>query len=158
VSTGLWYVTLGALFVAYALSAARLNRVNVTAQMVFLALGATTALLALPDPITSIDPEAFEILITLTLVLLLFSDASNVGLAQLLKAANLPLRLLLVGLPLTILAGALGAWGVMSPGGLGIACSSASSWLRPMSPSGSRCSATSACLPGCVVRSTSRAD
>ena len=119
--TGLWYVALGALFVAYALGASRLNRANITGQMVFLALGAMTGLFGLADPSADLDPETFLTLITLTLVLLLFSDASNVGLAPLRRTANLPLRLLLVGLPLTILFGALGAWGVLAPEALGIA-------------------------------------
>ena len=51
------------------------------------------------------DREAIRILAELTLALVLFTDAAGADLGVLKKFEKLPVRLLLVGLPLTILLG-----------------------------------------------------
>ena len=50
-----------------------------------------------------------ELLAEATLALVLFSDASRINLRELRRGANVPVRLLGIGLPLTILLGALAA-------------------------------------------------
>lgn len=53
----------------------------------------------------SIDTAAISTLAQLTLALLLFVDAANLNLRELIRTEAIPIRLLLIGLPLTILLG-----------------------------------------------------
>jgi len=57
-----------------------------------------------------IDSEDYRIIAELALALVLFSDASKTNLTVLKKNAAIPIRLLLIGLPLTILLGMLGGF------------------------------------------------
>ncbi len=75
-------------------------------------VGAVTA------PATS---EPFRVLAELTLALLLFSDASTIGLREAGGIAWLPGRLLAFGLPLTIAGGALVGWLLFPALGVGFA-------------------------------------
>jgi len=108
-------------FVAYALLAKRLERLNITGPMVFLAAGLLYRLLGLPELLTGLTEDIFMLLMTLTLALLLFADASTLQLAALRKSKSVPMRLLLIGLPLTVVAGWLGARGLLSLEGVGMA-------------------------------------
>jgi sodium/hydrogen antiporter len=93
--------------VCYALVASRLDRWWITAPMVFVAAGTILGpdvLNALP---LSLSSETGLTITELTLAVLLFSDASTVRLRDVEGDASLPTRLLFVGLPLTIAAGAL---------------------------------------------------
>lgn len=54
----------------------------------------------------ALDAEAVRLIAEVTLVLVLFTDAARMDLRQLRRDHNLPIRLLLVALPLTILLGA----------------------------------------------------
>ena len=56
-----------------------------------------------------ISNEALHLLAEVTLILVLFSDAASIDLVQLRRDHNLPVRMLLVGLPLTIALGAAAA-------------------------------------------------
>ena len=101
--TGL--VVLGIVAVVYAVAAAKLDRVSVGAPIVFLLAGTAlgSGVLGVLDLSPSSKPV--ELLTELTLALLLFADASTVSLAQLKSDVALPTRLLLIGLPLTIVLG-----------------------------------------------------
>ncbi len=96
---------LGGLFVAYSLIASRLDRASVTPAMVFLGAGIVLGVQQtglLPD---AVKGELGTLAVELTLAILLFADASTVPLRDAEADAGLPLRLLLIGLPLTIAAG-----------------------------------------------------
>jgi len=56
-----------------------------------------------------ISNEALHLLAEVTLILVLFSDAASIDLVQLRRDHNIPVRMLLVGLPLTITLGAAAA-------------------------------------------------
>jgi NhaP-type Na+/H+ or K+/H+ antiporter len=106
-------VSLLALFIAvvflYGLTSARLERIGVTAPIVFTAAG-MLALLVLPAlRDQAVGHAAFLHLAELGLVLLLFTDASRADLGVLRDIRNLPARLLSTGMLLTILLGALAA-------------------------------------------------
>jgi len=94
----------------------RLERADLTAPIVFTAVGAALAGVGLVHP--SSVREMFKPLVEVTLVWVLFSDAARVRVHDLRGDAGLVLRLLAVGLPLTVLAG----WGLASWlfGGLGV--------------------------------------
>jgi sodium/hydrogen antiporter len=87
----------------------RLSGTPATAAMLFVALG----LLVGPQVLDGIDVEStsstVRTLAEATLALVLFSDASRIDLRQLRPDAGVPLRLLGIGLPLTIAFGALAA-------------------------------------------------
>lgn len=85
---------------AYAAVSQRVSRLPVTAPMTFVGLGALTSALGLVD--LPVGGEATAILIETTLVLVLFSDAVSVDLRSLRRNAWLPLRMLVVALPLTL--------------------------------------------------------
>ena len=95
---------------------ARLGRADVTGPMVFMSVG----LLLIGTGLVRGDaePEAVLPLVEIALVWVLFSDAARVPLRYLRTDAGRCLRLLGVGLPLTVLAGwALAAWLLPGAGG-----------------------------------------
>jgi sodium/hydrogen antiporter len=87
----------------------RLSGTPVTPAMVFVAVG----LLVGPEVLDEIDLESssgtVRALAEATLALVLFCDASRIDLGQLRREVGVPLRLLGIGLPLTIALGALAA-------------------------------------------------
>jgi sodium/hydrogen antiporter len=95
------------LVLGWAVMSAALARRDITGPLIFTVFG---YLLANPDwgPIP-IDVEAASIhlIAEATLALLLFSDASRVNLRELRRDPSLPLRLLGIGLPLTLVLGGL---------------------------------------------------
>lgn len=103
------YAVLVLLFVAYALSARWLEAHNLTGPMCFLIAGLVFGAADLPELFGGIGEHGFLLVMTLTLALLLFADASTVDIAALRGSARVPLRLLLIGLPLTVVAGTVGA-------------------------------------------------
>jgi NhaP-type Na+/H+ or K+/H+ antiporter len=93
-------------FVAYAIAAHRLDRLSITAPIVLVAAG--TVLGAGFVDVLPANPktETVRLVTELTLALILFADASTVRLRQAESDFRLPLRLLGIGLPLTIALGA----------------------------------------------------
>ncbi len=91
-----------ALVFGWGASSARLERFDVTAPIIFVLAG--LVLTHGPLAVLGIAPshEAVKVLAESTLVLVLFSDASRVGLRDLQADLGLCLRLLGIGLPLTI--------------------------------------------------------
>ena len=98
---------LAVVVVAYTLVASKLDRWWITAPMVFVAAGAILGPSGLNVLPVSLSSETVLTITELTLALLLFSDASTVRLHDVEGDASLPNRLLFVGLPLTVVAGAL---------------------------------------------------
>ena len=99
-----------ALVFAWGTLSARLERFDVTAPIIFVLAG--VLLTHGPLAVLSFTPtaELVKALAEVTLVLVLFSDASRVGLRELRADAGLYARLLGIGLPLTIGLGTLLVW------------------------------------------------
>jgi NhaP-type Na+/H+ or K+/H+ antiporter len=96
-------------FTLYSLVASRLDRVSVSAPLVFVAAGVVVGP-AVSDALPSaLSGETGKLLAELTLAMLLFADASTVRLRDVRGDAALPARLLLIGLPLTIVLGTVAA-------------------------------------------------
>lgn len=91
----------GLVVVGYAAAAHRLDRWNVTAPMVFTAVGAVIGIRFWDGTDTAIVHGIAEI----TLALILFHDAAQVRPRQIRSEAGPCARLLLIGLPLTIVLG-----------------------------------------------------
>jgi NhaP-type Na+/H+ or K+/H+ antiporter len=98
-------VLLGLVAIGYALVASRLERESVGGPLVFAAAGLLLGPFALSKLHPAADGVDVRLVAELTLALLLFADASTVGLRELRRHAGLPFRLLAVGLPLTIVFG-----------------------------------------------------
>jgi NhaP-type Na+/H+ or K+/H+ antiporter len=103
--------TLATLIVAAAIFlwgavSARLERADLTAPVVFVAVGGILAAAGLVDAPEA--PVALTPLLEITLVWVLFSDAARLPIHELRHDLGRYLRLLAIGLPLTILAG----WGL----------------------------------------------
>ena len=101
--TGL--AVLAAVVLAYALVSRRLELSAISAPMVFVAAG----IVAGPDALGLVEIDAtggtaFHVA-EITLALLLFADAARIDPRSLRREANLPSRLLGIGLPLTIVLG-----------------------------------------------------
>ncbi len=93
----------------YSLVSRRLEQTVITAPIIFTGVGMLLAL-AMPGlDVLGLEREHLLKLAELGLVMLLFTDASHIGLASLKGNENLPVRLLSVGMLLTILLGAFGA-------------------------------------------------
>jgi sodium/hydrogen antiporter len=107
--------------IAWGLVSARLERWDVTAPIAFLVLGLGTA----NGPFALIDLHLHSAdirsLAEITLALVLFADASRVNVKALRTDMTLPARLLGIGLPLTIGAGAAVAAGLFTGTGLWVA-------------------------------------
>ena len=90
------------ILLAYAVWVRPLSAVNVSAAMFF----TTAGLVAGPLLDLHLHGEAIKLLAEITLVLVLFADASRISPGALRRGKKIPLRLLGIGLPLTIAAGA----------------------------------------------------
>src|SRR3954449_7838689 len=98
--------TIAALLIGYATVSRRLQQLNVSGAMFFTTAGLVAGpVLGLLD--LQLHGEQVKQLAEITLTLVLFSDASRISLRALRHEFAVPLRLLGIGLPLTILAGAL---------------------------------------------------
>ena len=107
-----------ALVFAWGMLSARLERFDVTAPITFVLAGVLLTHGPLAPLGVAPSHETVKALAEITLVLVLFSDASRVGLRDLRADMGLCLRLLGIGLPLTIGLGALLAFALFH--GMGI--------------------------------------
>lgn len=89
----------------YSVVASRLERTPVSGAVVYLFVGLACGTYGLGLVALNVDGEAIKRLAEFTLALVLFSDSANADLRVLRKVERVPIRLLLVGLPLTIAAG-----------------------------------------------------
>jgi NhaP-type Na+/H+ or K+/H+ antiporter len=95
----------GIFILAFGLVSAKLEKGIITPPMVFVAAGivAGPAFLGILD--LEVESPIVHMLAEATLVLVLFTDAARIDLSLLRRDFGLPVRMLSVGLPLTILAG-----------------------------------------------------
>ncbi len=105
-TTGLLILTVFA--AAFAMVAKRLSTTILTAPMVFIAFG---FLLSQTDLLPHAEAEAMLHLVAeIALILLLFLDATQIDLDALRQRHVWPVRMLAIGLPLSIVLGAVAAW------------------------------------------------
>ena len=91
----------------YALISGRLSGTMVTAPLVFIVFGFVFGGGVLQIAHIEVGHSAIHIIAELTLILVLFTDASRIDLKLVRLDHDLPERMLLIGLPLTIVAGTL---------------------------------------------------
>jgi len=99
------FVFTALLILGYGLFSKILEKSVITAPIVFVLVGIIAAFFPVDTFKDGIDAPLVKILAELTLVLVLFNDASTINLAELRKQRQLPVRLLLIGLPLTMIFG-----------------------------------------------------
>src|SRR5215471_18428695 len=93
----------------YSLVSRLLEHTIITAPIVFTAAG-MLLIVALSDPRALIERHTFLELAEIGLVMLLFADAAHINLQTVRSRERLPLRLLSIGMLLTILLGAIAAY------------------------------------------------
>ena len=91
----------------YSLVSGRLQGTMVTAPMVFVVAGFIIGAGGLGVASIDVGHSGIHLIAELTLILVLFADAARIDLGQVRRDHNLPVRMLMVGLPLTIAAGTL---------------------------------------------------
>ena len=96
---------LAAFIFIYSIASGGLEKTPINGAIVFAAFGLIVGPLGLDLLTLDVDAEGLSTLAELTLALLLFADAANADLEKLKQFSRIPQRLLLVGLPLTILLG-----------------------------------------------------
>lgn len=102
---------IAAFLLIYSLIAGRFESRLINGPLLFLLMGWLLGPGGIELLSLSIDSDGIKLLAELTLVIVLFSDAANTNWQVLLANRSLPIRLLLIGLPLTLLAGTLfGRW------------------------------------------------
>jgi NhaP-type Na+/H+ or K+/H+ antiporter len=108
-------VIFAAIIVVWAAFSGPLDRRGVTSAIVFTIAGFVAGAYVLGVLDIAVEGASAERLTELALALLLFSDASRLDVHSLRKERGWPMRLLLIGLPLTLLAG-LGSAVLVFPG------------------------------------------
>jgi NhaP-type Na+/H+ or K+/H+ antiporter len=97
--------TIAVLLMGFAIGSRRLERLNISGAMFFTSAGLLVGpVFGLVD--LHIDGEQVKLLAEITLTLVLFADAARISLRALRNEFEVPVRLLGIGLPLTIAAGA----------------------------------------------------
>lgn len=94
----------------FAIVSGRLERSWLSGPIVFVTIGFLLGPAILNVLQLNIEADGLRILAELTLAMVLFTDAANADRARIRRNAVLPERLLLIGLPLTILLGLIVAW------------------------------------------------
>lgn len=93
---------------AYAMLARRLASTLITAPMIFIALGVVLALTNTLPQANAV--HALHLVAEVALIVLLFLDAAQIDLAVLRRRHVWPVRMLALGMPLSLLLGTLAAW------------------------------------------------
>jgi NhaP-type Na+/H+ or K+/H+ antiporter len=106
--TGVLAITLA--LIAFGLISRKIEGTILTGPILFSAFGLIAGPAAFGLIPLQISNEGLHLLAEVTLILVLFSDAANIDLAQLRRDHNLPVRMLLIGMPLTIALGAMVAF------------------------------------------------
>jgi NhaP-type Na+/H+ or K+/H+ antiporter len=96
---------LAAFVLVYSAVAGRIEKTPISGAIVAMGFGLVCGPLGLRIFTPHVDGELLRTLAELTLALVLFTDAANANLSVLKISLQLPERLLLIGLPLTILLG-----------------------------------------------------
>ena len=96
---------LAAFILLYSLVSGGLEKTPFNGAVVFMAFGLVLGPLGFGVLTLEVDAELLSTLAELTLALVLFTDASNANLRELKHSFKIPQKLLLIGLPLTILLG-----------------------------------------------------
>lgn len=91
----------------YSLISGRLQGTIVTAPLVFIIFGFVVGAGGLDIAKVELGHSAIHFIAELTLILVLFTDAARIDLTRLRRDHNLPVRMLIIGLPLTIATGTL---------------------------------------------------
>ncbi len=89
----------------YSILAGKLERLPIGGPILWVAFGLLVGPLGLGFLALDIDAEGLLRLAEITLAVILFTDAANADLEEVGRSFRIPQRLLLIGLPLTILAG-----------------------------------------------------
>lgn len=92
-------------FLIFSMLSGKLKGTVITAPMVFIAFGYLIGPGVFNAVEVEIDQGVIHLIAEITLILVLFSDAARINVAQLIKDHNLPLRMLAFGLPITMIAG-----------------------------------------------------
>ena len=103
------FVFIAAALLVYGLVSKRAARTVITPPIVFVLFGWLAGPHGLHWIELDLEGEALQLLGELTLTLILFVDAARIDVRELYRQRQIPIRLLLIGLPLTIAAGTLAA-------------------------------------------------
>lgn len=98
-------IAVALVFMGFGLVSRKLSMAVVTPPMVFVVAGLALSTPGLDLVHIKTDQQMLKLLLEVTLVLVLFSDAARIDLKRLRKDRIIPQRMLLIGMPLTILAG-----------------------------------------------------
>jgi len=98
-------LSIALLVLLYGYISKALTNVNISGPMFFACLGLLISPLGLDVSHVAIDADFVTIIVEIALVLVLFSDAALLDLKLLRQSWQLPSRLLIIGLPITIFAG-----------------------------------------------------
>jgi NhaP-type Na+/H+ or K+/H+ antiporter len=96
------FLGISLVILSYGLFSKLLGRYNISGPMVFTAVGMILSPLLLGTHPIHVNAEAVQIVAEITLIIVLFSDASALNLTQLKANWRLPTRLLFVAMPITI--------------------------------------------------------
>ena len=99
-------------FLAFALASRKLSGSILTGPMLFAAVGFCIGPQVLGWVDVQISNHVIQGIAEVTLVVVLFTDAASTNFSSFRRSDNLPLRMLLVGMPLTIVLGTLAALGL----------------------------------------------
>ncbi len=86
----------------YSLIAKRMEKTAISGPLLAVIVGLVAGPLILNLIVVRVEAEGYRVIAELALALVLFTDASNTNIRELIKHATVPTRLLLIGLPLTI--------------------------------------------------------
>lgn len=95
------------LLLGYGLFSKKLERTIITAPMIFTFIGMVLSYFPLKELHQGIDASMLKLIAEVTLILVLFNDASTINLRELKQQKSIPIRLLFIGLPLTMVLGIL---------------------------------------------------
>ncbi len=102
-------VAVAAALLGYGLVSQRLQRTILTGPLLFTLFGLAVGGAGLGVVPLDMTGDILHLLAEVTLILVLFADAASIDLRQLRRDHSLPLRMLVIGMPLTILLGAAAA-------------------------------------------------
>ena len=133
---------LAAVVLVYSAIAGRVARSWLSGPILFVAAGLAVGPLGLNLLRLDITANDLRVLAEAALAMVLFTDAAHADLAVIRRALGLPERLLLIGLPLTIVLGFLPRWRYFRPWTCSRRRCSRRCWRRPMPRSARRSSPT----------------